>query len=82
VGTWDDDNFNVFIPCRLICMSKTYYPEGNFKWEVVITDRRTKYFGRPEALIVPVAGSGEKWVYESKLLKSVPNLEKKIVKIK
>ena len=47
--------------------------------EVLVVDSKT-IFGRKEVLITPVAGSGEKWVCEDKLLKSVPNLEKKVVK--
>lgn len=61
-------------------MKKTYYEIESLKIEVVITDRRDKGFGRIDALITPVAGSGEKWVYEKKLLKSLD--PKKIVKLK
>lgn len=66
-------------------MSKLYIKlkgwAKNGLMEVIITDKR-EMFGRSEVLITPVAGSGEKWVLKEKLLKSVPNLEKKIVKIK
>ena len=66
-------------------MSKLYYKlkgwAKNGLMEVVAVSERD-YFGRKEILITPVAGSGEKWVCEDKLLKSVPNLEKKIVKTK
>ena len=61
-------------------MNKTYYETDGLKIEVIVCKKREGQFGRVDALIVPVAGSGEKWVYENKLLKSDPDLAKKIVK--
>ena len=61
-------------------MSKVYYEIDGLKIEVIVCKERAGQFGRVDVLIVPVAGSGEKWVYKEKLLKSDPNLAKKIVK--
>ena len=59
-------------------MSKIYYEIEGLKIEVIVYKERAGKFGRIDCLIIPVAGSGEKWVYKEKLLKSLD--PKKIVK--
>lgn len=60
-------------------MSKIYYESDGLKIEVIVCKERAGQFGRIDVLIVPVAGSGEKWVYKEKLLVSDPKLKEKTV---
>lgn len=48
---------------------KLYIEVGGLKIEVKIVDKKEK-FGFQRYLVVPVAGSGEKWVNEESILKS------------
>lgn len=60
-------------------MEKLFIEVANLKIEVKIVETRTK-FGFNQYLVVPVAGSGEKWVNEESILK--PAKEKTIKKLK
>ena len=51
-------------------MKKIYIEVKGLKIEVKVVDKREK-FGFWQFLVIPVAGSGERWVNEESLLKSV-----------
>ena len=57
-------------------MEKTYIEVGGLKVEVKVVEEKEQ-FGFQRYLVVPVAGSGEKWVNEKSLLKGV---NKKLIK--
>ena len=50
-------------------MEKTFIELAGLLVEVKVAEKRTR-FGFNQYLVVPVAGSGEKWVNEESLLKS------------
>lgn len=58
-------------------MEKLFVELAGLKVEVKVVEKRTR-FGFNQYLIVPIAGSGEKWVNEESLLK--PADLKKILK--
>lgn len=49
-------------------MEKLFIESDGLKVEVKIVNRRVK-FGVNQFLVIPVAGSGEKWINEESLLK-------------
>ncbi len=53
-------------------MEKLFIELEGLRVEVKVVDKRTK-FGFNQYLVIPVAGSGEKWVNEASILKGVKN---------
>jgi len=58
-------------------MQKLYIEEKGLKIEVKVIKEKTD-FGHRQFLVIPVAGSGERWINEESLLNSVD--PKKIVR--
>ena len=56
---------------------KTYIELSGLKFPVETVDSRWM-FGRKEVLVIPLNGSGQRWIWEARLLKSDPDLKKKI----
>ena len=59
-------------------MEKQFIELAGLKVEVKVVKERTR-FGFNQKLVIPVAGSGEKWVNEESLLEPA-DLEKVLVK--
>lgn len=59
-------------------MEQNYILSDGLIIEVKVVNRRER-FGYKQLQVIPVSGSGEKWINEASLMKSAKN---KIVKIK